>query len=70
MQAAGGVEANFKVEDFKLEPQAPRFLLELRGGLAQLTALLQCAYGARIMTVGVTAPDESVWLPDPEVPTL
>jgi superfamily II DNA or RNA helicase len=69
LQAVGGVEANFKLEDFTLEPQAPRFLLELKGGLAQLGALLQCAYGPRIMTVGVTASDESVWLPDPEVPT-
>ena len=69
LQAAGGVEANFKLEDFTLEPQAPRFLLELKGGLAQLSALLQCAYGPRIMTVGVTASDENVWLPDPEAPT-
>jgi superfamily II DNA or RNA helicase len=69
LQAAGGTEANFKLEDFTLEPQAPRFVLSLRGGLAQLGALLQCAYGPRIMTVGVTASDESVWLPDPEVPT-
>jgi superfamily II DNA or RNA helicase len=69
LQAAGGLETNFKLEDFTLEPQAPRFLLELKGGLAQLGALLQCAYGPRIMTVGVTASDESVWLPDPEVPT-
>jgi len=69
LQAAGDTEANFKLEDFTLEPQAPHFLLELKGGLAQLTALLQCAYGPRIMTVGVTAVDESVWLPDPEVPT-
>jgi len=69
LQAAGGAEANFKLEDFTLEPQAPRFLLELKGGLVQLGALLQCAYGPRIMTVGVTGSDESVWLPDPEVPT-
>src|ERR1035437_10155322 len=69
LQAAGGAEANFKLEDFTLEPQAPRFLLELKGGLTQLSALLQCAYGPRIMTLGVTASDESVWLPDPEVPT-
>ena len=69
LQAAGGVEANFKLEDFTLEPQSPRFLLSLRGGLAQLGALLQCAYGSRIMTVGVTASDEGVWLPDPDVPT-
>jgi superfamily II DNA or RNA helicase len=69
LQAAGGAEANFKLEDFTLELQAPRFLLELIGGLAQLGAQLQCAYGPRIMTLGVTAADESVWLPDPEVPT-
>ncbi len=69
LQAAGGVEANFKLEDFTLEPQAPRFLLELKGGLAQLAGLLQCTYGSRIMTVGVTSANEGVWLPDPEVPT-
>ena len=69
LAAAGGLEANFKLEDFSLAPQAPRFLLALKGGLTQLSALLQCAYGARIMTVGVTAADENIWLPDPEVPT-
>ena len=69
LQAAGGTEANFRLGDFTLEPQAPCFLLELRGGLAQLTALLQCAYGSRIMTVGLTGIDETVWLPDPDVPT-
>jgi superfamily II DNA or RNA helicase len=69
LQAAGGVEANFTLEDFVLEPQAPRFLLELKGGLSQLSAWLQCAYGPRIMTVGLTAPEEGVWLPDPQAPT-
>jgi superfamily II DNA or RNA helicase len=69
LQAGGAVEANFKPADFTLEPQAPRFILELRGGLAQLAARLQCAYGARIMTLGVTDANEAVWLPDPEVPT-
>jgi len=69
LQAAGGVEADFKLEDFTLEPQAPRFLLELAGGLAQLGALLQCAYGTRILTLGVTGAEESVWLPDPAVST-
>ena len=34
LQAAGGVEANFQLSDFSLEPQAPRFLLELKGGLS------------------------------------
>jgi superfamily II DNA or RNA helicase len=69
LQAGGDVEANFKLDDFTLEPQAPKFFLELKGGLAQLTGLLQCAYGPRIMTVGVTAANEGVWLPDPEMPT-
>ncbi len=69
LQAAGGVEANFQLSDFFLEPQAPRFLLELKGGLTQLTARLQCAYGVRIMTLGVTGADEGIWLPDPEEPT-
>lgn len=69
LQAAGGVEANFQLSDFSMEPQAPRFLLDIKGGLAQLTARLQCGYGARIMTLGVTAADETVWLPDPDVPT-
>lgn len=69
LQSDGGVEANFKLDDFTLEPQAPRFLLELKGGLAQLSALLQCAYGLRIMSVGITGADESVWLPDPDVST-
>ena len=69
LAAAGGLEADFKLEDFSLAPQAPRFLLALKGGLTQLSALLQCAYGARIMTIGVTAADENIWLPDPEVPT-
>jgi SNF2 family DNA or RNA helicase len=69
LQASGAVQANFKLHDFTLEPRAPRFQLSLRGGLAQLGALLQCAYGSRIMTVGVTDANESVWLPDPDVAT-
>ena len=69
MQANGRVESNFTLDDFSFEPQAPRFLLALRGGLAILNAQLQCAYGPRIMTVGVTTANESVWLPDPDVAT-
>jgi superfamily II DNA or RNA helicase len=69
LAATGLVEANFKLEDFDLAPQSPEFLLELKGGLAQLSALLQCKYGARIMTIGVTSANESLWLPDPESPT-
>ena len=69
-QASGNSEANFRAEDFVLEPRTPEFLLELSGGLAQLQALLQCRYGARIMTLGVTGSDEALWLPDPDSPTL
>lgn len=60
-----GLEADFRPEDFVLEPAPPRFLLQLSGGMAMLTALLQCRYGSRIMTVGVTARDEASWMPDP-----
>ena len=69
LSAAGNVEANFKPEDFTLEPQSPRLLLHLKGGSLSLTALLQCAYGARILTLGVSDTAESVWLPDPAAPT-
>lgn len=69
LASSGEVHANFKLEDFILEPQPPRFLLTLLGGLAQLQAQLQCRYGARIMTVGITSPDEALWLPDPALPT-
>jgi SNF2 family DNA or RNA helicase len=63
------VEANFALEDFSLAPQEPKFILNLAGGLAQLHAQLQCAYGNRIMTLGVTSADETLWLPDPNNPT-
>lgn len=69
LQAGGAVAENFKLEDFTHEPHSPKFLLDLKGGLAQLSALLQCAYGARVMTLGVSASDEAVWLPDPESAT-
>jgi len=71
LQASGAVEANFRLEDFTLAPQPPKFLLELKGGLAQLRALLQCAYGPRIMPIGhrSAAASEEVWLPDRNSPT-
>ncbi|MFO1498076.1 MAG: SNF2-related protein [Verrucomicrobiota bacterium] len=62
--ASCDLQANFRQEDFSFEPQPPRFSLALAGGLAQLQAQLQCAYGRRIMTVGVTSKDEVLWLPD------
>ena len=64
----GNVSANFRPEDFEFSPAPPRFLLNLAGGMAQLFGTLQCQYGPRIMTVGVTAPGESEWLPDPTHP--
>ncbi len=66
---SGKVEANFKLEDFSFAPEAPRFILSLEGGLAQLGALLQCRYGQRIMTLGLTSADETLWLQDPSSPT-
>ena len=69
LEAESEVDANFGLTEFTLEPQSPRFILALNGGLTQLQAQLQCAYGPRIMTVGVTAKDESLWLPDPKCTT-
>jgi superfamily II DNA or RNA helicase len=69
LQTTCELTANFRLEDFTLEPQPPRFLLSLAGGLAQLRAQLQCAYGPRIMTIGVTSKEEALWLPDPTCPT-
>ncbi len=64
LQNAADLQADFGPADFVLEPQPPRFILSLAGGLAQLQAQLQCAYGPRIMTLGVTSKDEALWLPD------
>ena len=69
LQSDCDVTANFRLEDFTLEPQTPRFSLSLAGGIGQLQAQLQCAYGPRIMTLGITAADDSFWLPDPGKPT-
>ena len=67
--AGARVTANFQPEDFTLEPLAPRFQLELKGGLAQLEATLRCAYGDRTVAPGKLAADEPPWLPDPASPT-
>ncbi len=69
LEAESDVDANFTIDEFTLEPQSPRFILALNGGLNQMQAQLQCAYGARIMTVGVTAAAESLWLLDPKSTT-
>jgi superfamily II DNA or RNA helicase len=57
--ARPGTEANFAIEDFTLEPQTPKFLLELKGGLAQITALLQCKYGSRVITLGTSRREDA-----------
>jgi superfamily II DNA or RNA helicase len=67
--AGGGVEANFRLEDFEVIPQVPEFHLDLRGGLAGLSALLQCSYGSRVVTLGVTAAEDGAWMLDAEVAT-
>jgi superfamily II DNA or RNA helicase len=65
LQAAGNVKANFRAEDFVVESQPPRVVLEIRGGLAQLDAVLQFRYGARIISAGAgTGP----WMPDADSP--
>ena len=62
----GGVEADFALEDFDLEPAAPEFKLHLAGGLAVLQAKLECFYGG--VSAASLSPD-SPWLPDPASPT-
>jgi len=62
----GGVEADFALEDFELEPATPEFKLHLAGGLAVLEAKMECYYG------GISAaslPPDAPWLPDPHSPT-
>jgi len=51
LEAECEVDANFGIDEFTLEPQSPRFILALNGGLVSVQAQLQCAYGPRIMTV-------------------
>jgi superfamily II DNA or RNA helicase len=69
LEAECEVDANFVLEEFTLEPQQPRFLLALEGGLTQLRAHLQCSYAGRALTAGVSAKDEALWLPDPKSTT-
>jgi superfamily II DNA or RNA helicase len=60
LQAAGAMEANFRVEDFSFEPAAPKIYLELKGGLAQLEATVKCQYGDHSFAPGA---GENFWLP-------
>jgi superfamily II DNA or RNA helicase len=66
LAAQGGLEADFALEDFELEPAAPTFKLDLAGGLAGLQAKLECFYGS---LSAVSLPPETPWLPDPQSPT-
>jgi superfamily II DNA or RNA helicase len=66
LAAQGGVEADFALEDFALEPAAPEFRLHLAGGLAGLQARLECFYGG---ASAASLPTETPWLPDPRSPT-
>ncbi|MFT6617633.1 MAG: superfamily II DNA or RNA helicase [Limisphaerales bacterium] len=68
-EAESDVDANFTIDEFTLEPQPPQFSLDLQGDLGQMQAQLQCGYGRRIMVMGVTSKDESLWLPDPKCTT-
>jgi superfamily II DNA or RNA helicase len=62
----GGVEADFALEDFEMEPAAPEFKLHLAGGLAVLQAKLECFYGN---ISAASLPPETPWLPDPQLST-
>ena len=66
LEANGNATANFNTSDFVVESEPPVVILELRGGLAQLEALLQFRYGKRILTAGTGASEP--WMPDPDSP--
>jgi superfamily II DNA or RNA helicase len=66
LEANGTATANFNASDFVVESEPPAIILELRGGLAQLEALLQFRYGKRILTAGASAAEP--WMPDPDAP--
>ena len=52
LHAAGAVQANFKLEDFTLEPQAPRFLLEFRAAWPNWTRFCNAPTARALLTVG------------------
>ncbi len=65
LAAACELEAGFAPTDFTLEPQPPRFLLALAGGLAQLGGTLHARYDRTVVTPGITTA-ETLWMPDPK----
>lgn len=60
--------ANFALEQFELSTVAPAFSLQLTGGLAQLWARLECAYGAEVFPIGRGNETEALWIPDAKSP--
>ncbi len=66
--SSGQVESNFQLNDFEFEPQEPVFTLQLRGGLAQLEAELNCHYGSRQFLAGKFSAGATLWLPDSQNP--
>ena len=68
LSASGSLETNFALDDFEVVQEPPKFLLHLAGGLAQLTAQLQCRYPSRVITAGFVSKDDSPWMPDAKNP--
>jgi superfamily II DNA or RNA helicase len=68
LSTGGSLETNFQPGDFEIVQQPPEFLLHLTGGLAQMTAQLQCKYPSRIITAGIAGGGESPWMPDANHP--
>lgn len=66
---APNAKANFKLEDFSLQPITPKIRLCLTGGLAHLQGQLQFNYGEMTIRHGVPGQSADVWLPDPKSPT-
>jgi superfamily II DNA or RNA helicase len=73
LEFSGGVQANFRLEDFILETGQPEWRLELKGGLAMLEARLKCVYGSKeLLPASPDAAQEQVpggtFIPDPSHP--
>lgn len=66
LQASNALTANFRPEDFVLETASPRFILNLRGGVAQLDAELTAAYGSHV--VAASDSPSQPWFPNPQNP--
>jgi len=66
LQVAADLETDFTPADFELSPLPPKFALHLAGGLATLSGQLHALYGPRIVTAGISVPNEPPWMPDPQ----